>query len=27
MIAGFLDEDAISFVGCVPLAGMSFAKK
>jgi hypothetical protein len=23
-IAGFLDEDAISFVGCEPLAGMKF---
>jgi hypothetical protein len=25
-IAGFLDEDSISFAGCVPLAGMTFAK-
>lgn len=26
-IAGFLDEDAISFVGCKPLAGMKFDRK
>jgi hypothetical protein len=26
MIAGFLDEDAISFEGCQPLQGMNFVK-
>jgi hypothetical protein len=26
-IAGFLDEDSISFAGCVPLAGMNFSQK
>lgn len=26
MIAGFLDEDAVSFEGCKPLAGMNFQK-
>ena len=26
MIAGFLDEDAVSFKGCKPLAGMNFQK-
>lgn len=26
MIAGFLDEDAMSFEGCQPLRGMNFVK-
>lgn len=26
MIAGFLDEDAISFEGCKPLRGMNFVR-
>jgi hypothetical protein len=26
-IAGFLDEDSISFSGCQPLAGMNFSQR
>jgi hypothetical protein len=26
-IAGFLDEDSISFAGCAPLAGMVFSRE
>ena len=26
-IAGFLDEDSISFSGCQPLAGMNFSRR
>ena len=26
-IAGFLDEDSISFTGCHPMAGMNFSRK
>ena len=26
MIAGFLDEDSMSFDGCMPLRGMNFVK-
>lgn len=27
MVAGFLDEDAVSFEGCKPLRGMNFVKQ
>jgi len=26
-IAGFLDEDSISFTGCRPMSGMNFSRK